>query len=134
MARTDEQRLALLVERLAILEASDEQTDLIHTVWDQADPAARRILHATGDTKLLRLVRKLEAHEASLPPGPGVDLDFEWTDAEKLLVLVAGKMRDVKAWVGTDKARAQAALEVEENFESPRPTLLTWLYAVADEG
>jgi hypothetical protein len=38
-----------------------------------------------------------------------------------------GTIASVKSWVGTDKERAQQALEAEQQRETPRNTLVEWL-------
>jgi hypothetical protein len=46
-----------------------------------------------------------------------------------------GTIAEVKDWVGDDKERAQAALDVENAKDNPRSTLVEWLEGViADEG
>lgn len=133
MARTNEARIALLDQRLEMLGATDEQVDLLHGAWEDADDHGRMVLHATGDMKLLALLQRLEAEEEANPRGPAPNLNVGIED-DALVELVAGKIVYVKQWVGADKDRAQAALEIEERFENPRPTLVRWLQTVADRG
>lgn len=46
-----------------------------------------------------------------------------------------GTIAEVKSWVGDDKERAQAALDVENEKDNPRSTLVDWLEDVInDEG
>lgn len=44
-----------------------------------------------------------------------------------------GTINEVKAWVGDDKERAQAALDAENAKETPRSTLVDWLEGVLEE-
>jgi hypothetical protein len=40
---------------------------------------------------------------------------------------ITGSIADVKEWVGINKSRAQSALDAENDSDSPRKTLVTWL-------
>jgi hypothetical protein len=44
-----------------------------------------------------------------------------------------GTINEVKAWVGDDKERAQAALDAENEKDNPRSTLVDWLEGVLAE-
>jgi hypothetical protein len=40
---------------------------------------------------------------------------------------IQGSVQSVKEWVGGDKSRARSALDAENDSDSPRKTLVTWL-------
>lgn len=131
--RSDESRLAILDDRLAILQATDEQIELFHQAWDRAEPSARRLMASMGDKHLRTLIGSLEEVDAENPE-PVVSLDFGPHDGDRLAELLGGRIGPVKAWVGQDPERAQAALEMEEQFQDARPTLVRWLQTAAEQG
>jgi hypothetical protein len=52
---------------------------------------------------------------------------------EQDLTVPTGTINEIKAWVGDDKEKAQAALDAENAKESPRSTLVDWLEGVLEE-
>lgn len=65
---------------------------------------------------------------------PGADEEAEEAGAPDGDAVPTGSADHVKAWVGDDLERAQAALEVEEERDKPRSTLIAHLEAIIEAG
>jgi hypothetical protein len=57
----------------------------------------------------------------------------EQAPGEQDLTVPTGTINEIKAWVGDDQEKAQAALDAENEKENPRSTLVDWLEGVLED-
>lgn len=130
--------LAVMERRLHAVGADADEVARFREVWNETDnwliPKARLV--AMSDTKLRALLvatrEEHEFHTTTEPETPALEgLAGELAELRKANNGNPLNIADTREWVGTDRARAQAALAAEQAEPHPRATLVAFLEPLA---